>query len=338
MRHCSWRQSDYKNSESDPDDAASGNHAFLPKKMIYKLVRVLLSVALLVLLSAPALTQQIADPRFNAKVESPAFSKNFPRVLFDEAHNNVDTTTGRYKPFADLLFNDGFHLAVNRQPFTKASLQTFKILVIVNPLGAEDADEDGADGPAFTAAECAAVSDWLRGGGALLFVADQAPFAAAAEVLAQKLGIDLGKGQTTDPQNAAEGQADPSVIAYSRLNQLLGDHAILNGRSEAERISRVVVFSGESLKGPEGSELLFKVGDAAVDKFASPAREVSARGRAQGLALRLGKGRVVALGDAAMLSAQLTGSDNQPFGMNIPGSDNRQLALNIMHWLAGLLK
>jgi hypothetical protein len=56
------------------------------------------------------------------------------------------------------------------------------------------------------------------------------------------------------------------------------------------------------------------------------------------LALRVGKGRVVALGDAAMLSAQLTGSDNQPFGMNVPNTDNRQFTLNIIHWLSGLLK
>jgi hypothetical protein len=27
-----------------------------------------------------------------------------------------------------------------------------------------------------------------------------------------------------------------------------------------------------------------------------------------------------------------------PFGMNRPGIDNRQLALNIMHWLSGLLQ
>jgi len=38
-----------------------------------------------------------------------------------------------------------------------------------------------------------------------------------------------------------------------------------------------------------------------------------------------------------MLSAQLTGSENRPMGMNVPGSDNRQLALNIMHWLSGIL-
>ena len=72
---------------------------------------------------------------------------------------------------------------------------------------------------------------------------------------------------------------------------------------------------------------------------------VSAAGRAQGIALMFGKGRVVVLGEAAMLSAQLftgpaaqlVGKDEIRIGMNYPGIDNRQLALNIMHWLSGLL-
>jgi len=65
---------------------------------------------------------------------------------------------------------------------------------------------------------------------------------------------------------------------------------------------------------------------------------VSAAGRAQGIAMSLGKGRVVVLGEAAMLSAQLAGPNRIAFGMNRPGLDNKQIALNIMHWLSGLLK
>ena len=42
-----------------------------------------------------------------------------------------------------------------------------------------------------------------------------------------------------------------------------------------------------------------------------------------------------------MLSAQvlwIRGVGTQaPMGMNVAGIDNRQLALNIMHWLSGLL-
>jgi len=60
---------------------------------------------------------------------------------------------------------------------------------------------------------------------------------------------------------------------------------------------------------------------------------VPAAGWAQGLALEQGRGRVVVLGEAAMLSARLRRFDRKPVGMNVPGYDNRQLALNIMHWL-----
>lgn len=296
----------------------------------------LLSYFLLLTLVATALAQQIADPHFDARVEKPAFTKNFPRVLFDEAHNNFDTTNNRYRPFADLLFNDGYHIAVNRQPFTKASLATHKILVIVNPLGGEDMDDEGADGPAFTTTECEVVSDWVRGGGALLFIADHAPFASAAEILAKQLGVDMSRSETTDPANADKEFNLPSVIVYSRENHQLAESAITNGRGDAERVNRVIVFSGQSLKGPQGSEAFLKLADGAVNEI--DGKNASAADRAQGIAFRLGKGRVVVLGDAAMLSAQVTGSDNQPVGMNVPNIDNRQLALNIMHWLSGILK
>jgi hypothetical protein len=87
--------------------------------------------------------------------------------MFDEAHNNFHTSTSRYKPFADLLMNDGYRLVVNRQPFTKKTLDSFKLLVIVNALG-DDIDEADAEKPAFTDEECTVVHDWVRSGGALL--------------------------------------------------------------------------------------------------------------------------------------------------------------------------
>ena len=57
----------------------------------------------------------------------------------------------------------------------------------------------------------------------------------------------------------------------------------------------------------------------------------------QGLALKYGKGRVVVMGEAAELSAQIYGVDPvEKMGMNVPGCDNRKMALNLMHWLSGL--
>ena len=311
----------------------------LPPLLCYRMMNIrsasfIFSVLLLFLLGGSAHSQQSADANFDARVENPAFTKNFPRVLFDEAHNNAESSHSRYKPFADLLFNDGYHLVVNRQPFTRGSLESFKILVIVNPLGAEDVDDEGADGPAFTAAECDALTDWVREGGALLFVVDQAPFASAAEILATRLGVEMSKTETLDPANAQKDRAT-GVILYSRENRMLSEHSITNGRSQAERVNRVMVFRGQSLKGPSGTEILLKLPDSVEEK--SPAVKGNA-GRAQGIAFRPGKGRLVMFGDAAMLSAQVSGSDNKPFGMNVGEIDNRQLVLNVMHWLSGLLK
>ncbi len=44
--------------------------------------------------------------------------------------------------------------------------------------------------------------------------------------------------------------------------------------------------------------------------------------------------RVIILGEAAMLTAQLSAKEQKPMGMNYPNNDNQQMALNIMHWLS----
>jgi hypothetical protein len=307
--------------------------------MITRLSAFLFSCLLLIVVSVIAHAQQLADPHFNPSVEHPAYTKNYPRVLFDEAHNNSQTVAGPYKPFANLLFSDGYQIIVNRKPFTKVLLATSKIMVIANALGAEDTDEEGAERPAFTEEESDLVRDWVRDGGALLLIVDEPPFSSAAEVLAKRLDVEMGKGVTMDSANADKVSKNAAFLVYSRQNKLLLDHAITKGRNDSERINRVMTFVGQSLKGPEGSEVILKLAETATDRLpGDPPKDSPAAGRAQAVAFKFGKGRVVVIGDGAMLSAQLTGSDNQPFGMNTPDTDNRQLTLNIMHWLSGILK
>jgi hypothetical protein len=292
---------------------------------------------LLVVLSLTAVAQQQADPEFNASVANPAYNKNGPRVLFDEAHYNFHTAEGRYKPFVDLLLNDGYRIVRNREPFTKASLNSFKVLVIANALGAEELDDTGADGSAFTEEECQAVQEWVKSGGSLLLIADHAPFGAAAAALGNRFGVDMSKGFTYDPENSVDEK--PSHLIFSRDNKLLTTHPITEGRDQNERLNSVQSFTGQSLKGPEDSVAVLKLADSAKDK---PNREadssVSAAGRAQAVALKHGKGRVVIQGEAAMLSAQIAGVNKGQMGMNVPGNDNKQYVLNVMHWLSGLLK
>ena len=69
-----------------------------------------ITFALLILTCVPAVAQQAPDPEFNTSVENPAYKKDGPRVLFDEAHHNFHTTEGRYKPFVDLMLNDGYRV------------------------------------------------------------------------------------------------------------------------------------------------------------------------------------------------------------------------------------
>jgi hypothetical protein len=300
-------------------------------------MKLLIAICALVFLTIPALAQQQADPEFNTSVANPAYKKEGPRVMFDEAHHNFHTTDGRYKPFVDLLLNDGYNVIRNRQPFGKTRLSGFKILVISNALGAEEDDDEGADKSAFNADEIEAVADWVKNGGALLLIADHAPFGGAAAVLANRFGVDMSKGYTFDPQNSVQGS--PTQLIFSRENKLLGNHPITEGRDETEKLKQVRSFTGQSLKGPEGSTGILNLSDTATDSPTYDSKtSAPAAGRAQAVALKFGKGRVVVQGEAAMLTAQISGAEKRPMGMNVPGNDDRQYALNVMHWLSGLLK
>jgi len=294
-------------------------------------------ICALIFLSVPVVAQQAPDLEFNTSVENPAYKREGPRVMFDEAHHNFHTSDGRYKPFADLLSNDGYRVIRNRQSFSKTTLSSYKILVIANALGAEEMDDDGADNSAFTDEEIQAVQDWVKGGGALLLIADHAPFGGAAAVLAKRFGVDMSKGYTFDPRNCVEGS--PTQLIFSRENKLLANHPIAEGRGEKERLNIVRSFTGQSLKGPEGSAAILLLSDTAIDRPNFNSQEsVSAAGRAQAVALKFGKGRVLVQGEAAMLSAQVSGADKRTMGMNVPGNDDRQYVLNVMHWLSGVLR
>ncbi len=198
-------------------------------------------------------------------------------------------------------------------------------------------DDDGADKSAFTDEEIQAVQDWVKGGGALLLIADHAPFGGAAAALASRFGVDMSKGYTFDPQNSVAGA--PTQLIFSRENKLLANHPITEGRNEGERLKLVRSFTGQSLKGPEGSTAILVLSDNAIDRLNFASQEsVHAGGRAQAVALKFGKGRVLVQGEAAMLSAQVSGPDKRAMGMNVPGNDDRQYVLNVMHWLSGVLR
>ncbi len=293
------------------------------------------------LLAVTAYGQQVADLNFDTRVADPAFTSAHPRIGIDESHKNFHTKDGRYKPFAALMASDGFTVAAAPK-FTPDALKAIDILVIANALGNEDWNKPE---PAFSAAECDGVRDWVRAGGALLLIADHAPFGDSAAVLAQRFGVDMGRGFAADRKNSGR---NPTLLVFSVENGLLGDHTIIRGRNGRERVRTIVAFTGQSLSVPKGGAALMNMGSDAIEvatrqelqDFAS-GKQVgnSVAGRAQGIAMAFGKGRVAIFGEAAMFSAQVAGSGAQAFrmGMNAEGNDDRQFALNVMHWLARAL-
>jgi hypothetical protein len=288
-------------------------------------VPVSLIAGLVCFLPAVAVAQeQLSDPAFDPRVAHPAYQSGAgPRVLFDEAHHNYHTASGRYKAFADLLTHDGYRITPNRQRFSPITLRSGDLLVIANALGAAEVESPAAEAPAFTADEAKAVDEWVR---------------------AEKFGVQMSNALVVDKADGhhLEGYMEIN-LEFTPANGLLKAHPITAGRDATERIQRVVAFGGQSLGSAPNSECFLQLGTSAFDFHVATSERTSAAGRCMGLALRHGRGRVVIMGEAGMLSAQLvvedgpTGKTTHPWGMNWPGLDNRQLALNISHWLTGVI-
>ncbi len=286
----------------------------------------------LFLLLALAACSRGYDSSYDVDVAQPAYTASHPRVLFDNAHHNHHKMSTTYHPFAELLEKDGYRVVPLREKVTPSALASAQVFAIVTAMGEDDA---GMTQP-FTQAECDAIEAWVRGGGSLLVVTDHFPFGKDVENLTRRFGVESSGGMTFDERHSEPG--DDSQLVFSRDNGLLADHAITRG------VSRVVTFTGESVRG--GTPLL-RLADTAVNRPAAPRVTRSgsdtrvevtygdpqpARGWSQAVALEHGRGRVVVLAEAAMLSAQRDGG--RRIGMNYPNCDNKQFALNVMHWLS----
>jgi hypothetical protein len=229
------------------------------------------------------------------------------------------------------------------------------VLIIANALPNDTVD---LTKPAFTADECNAVRKWVREGGSLLLIADHEPFGSAACQLASRFGVAMGKGWAFD---RADSAGISTFLTFSREKGTLGNHPVIHGRSNDEEITSVTTFTGQSLGVPAGANALLPLSpstreaatkdDLNAEKAVFKENSVSpegygshstpAVGRAQGVAMKYGKGRVVVLGEAGFLTAQLVrwpDGREMRFGMNVPGNDNKQFALNVMHWLSRLIE
>jgi hypothetical protein len=309
-----------------------------------------LGIAAVGLVAAVAAWQMLREPgadrAYDTRVEAPALRERHPRVYFDHGHHNLHSLSGRYKPFGNLIASDGCRVRQISTTLTPDLLGRADVLVIVNAQGAKS----DRTAPAFSQSECVAVRDWVRSGGALLLVADHHPCGEAAKVMAAAFGVEMTGGWTVDSTLARPGSGDLGQLVFTRENGGLADHPITWGDSAHTRVDTVETFTGQSLQGPPGCVPLLLLAEDAVDQIPVSStveqhgsqrvttfqtEDRPATGRCQGLALHVGRGRVVVLGEAAMLTAQV--DRDLRFGMNAPGNDNRAFALNVIRWLAGTL-
>jgi hypothetical protein len=290
--------------------------------------------------SAPA--QQVADSAFRPVVGAPAYPDGGgPVVLIDGGHHNFHTVDGRFLPFAELLRRDGYAVRGSTGPFTAELLADADVLVVSNALAERNLEEWTLPTPsAFAEHEIDAVEGWVRDGGGLLLIADHMPFPGAVVELAARFGVFVGNGFAFPPDSSG-------LVRFRRAAGSLRPHPISNGRAADERVDVVISFTGQAFRLAAeidaypllvlepGSILLLPV---TAWEFSEQTPRIGAEGMLQGAALRVGAGRVAAFGEAAMFTAQLGGPERRPIGMNFPeAARNGQFALNVLHWLTGLL-
>jgi len=290
---------------------------------------------------------QTVDRSYSPLLEHPAFAAGSrPRLVVDEGHLNMHTSSGGYKAFARLLQRDGFRVLSSQGQVTAAALSGADIFVTVNPLGymglaqhlanlahLERAVQLNAD--AFDADEVQNVAEWVAAGGRALIVADHAPAGLAARRLALAFGVEMTNWWAEDRSR--------SDVTFTRSNGGVREHPITNGRTSAERVNAVMTLTGQALKPPPSAGVLLQFSAAAREYPFRQSREEegrSAAGLAQAVALQYGRGRVVILGEAAALTAQRIDAADATsilIGLNRRDVDNQQFALNIVHWLMGLI-
>ena len=307
-------------------------------------------VAVVICSGASLVAQQVPDRTFKPSIGSPAHTQGKgPIVCLDEAHANFHTLDDRFWAFGELLRADGYVVRANTATFDRRSLGQCSVLVISNaqPSRGSWTDYPYPTPSAFTAEEVDATRQWVHGGGQLLLIADHMPLAGAAASLAAAFGVTFTNGFAVEGF-ASEAERDPAFAKptmFRTTDQTLRPHVILRGRNTQETVTAIRTFTGQAFQAPPAAEPLLVVPSTFIAlmprvawQFGPDTKRIPVGGWLQGAVMRVESGRAAFFGEAAMFSAQVTGPERRPMGMNAPGAEqNAQFVLNVMHWLSGLM-
>lgn len=283
------------------------------------------AAALLAVLCAVSVLLQLrtdADDAAHLIVRRPRYAAGGgPRVCLDKGHFNYATTRAGYRPLELLLRSDGYRVTGYRGRFRRAVLERCDVLVIANPQGYDEAADFGR--PAFRKEELALLGDWVRGGGRLLVAADPGFHAEATAALCARLGVRV---EPAAPAGLAVAslplRASRAIRELSASAGTIARHPVARGASAEESVGRVVVLEGQRLRAGGAATAVLRVPGGA-------SRDVG-----QLVAAEVGKGRVVASGDAQLFTLGSTPRGGATPGLLWRGAQNRQLVLNTFHWLS----
>ncbi|MEV4571672.1 DUF6421 family protein [Nonomuraea jabiensis] len=243
----------------------------------------------------------------------------FPRVLFDEAHseswtvrrevaeaiNPAHPDDNSYARAAGLLRHLGHTVAAHTSgPLTPETLADQDVLVIAHPSGERWERTIGQGSPVFTATELDAIESFVAGGGGLVMLAEeeQDKYGNNLRELLGRFGMGVAHATVRDPRHAHR-----DVATWVLAEPATGSGLLAGVRTACFYRTGVLTIANEG----EG-EVLF-----ATSPTADPA------GAPLAVAVRYGKGRVVAFADS-----DLFGDDS------IEDYDHRRLWGNVVTWAA----
>ena len=313
-------------------------------------------------------SQQQCDESFSPTIDDPLYTNGKgPKVFIDQAHFNFHTKDGRYCGFRKILEADGYTVEALTDGIKPKSLRPVDVLVISNSLNRKNQlNEAGTDRaerlrgwrnpvfPAFAESEEENLVRWVEKGGSLLLIADHHPFPGAIMRMARQFGIEFSNGFGFADYVSPEEKESTFFFTLSESEEdhrINGKHPVFKGLTgKNHEVDKVVSFTGSTFRSLDSElaqiEPLLLVKNTTVNLETDIAWDFtgiepkSAEGWLQGAAIKYGKGRVIVLGEAAMLTAQSVKQGDQTFHMGVSApfaEDNLQFVRNLLHWLDGSL-
>lgn len=218
---------------------------------------------------------------------------------FKTEHPRICLNANRDKDISiiKLLEKDGYKVVGLKRKMLIKNLATCNILYVTSPLDRKHLTRQTP----LTDQEVIDIHAWVKRGGALLLVQSSGKLMNKFRVFLRK----LRPLTNTDLFPISENLMDITS-------------PVVLGRNENERLHNIYYVYVNALKGPEYADVFLKTGE----KFF----------RAAGLALKLGRGRVVMYSDAYIFTSNLDKKLKEE-----TEHDNNQMALNTFHWLSNLL-